>query len=276
MQPSVPPDLPDAPHTLASIAGAPTPGRPRSLWRSRDFVLLWSGQAVSTFGTSVSTLALPLLVLALTRSPTQAGLIAAARLLPYLLLSLPAGALVDRWNRKALMIRCDVVRWLALGSVPLTFAFGRLGLPQLYVVALVEGTANVFFSLAQISALPQVATVEQLPGAWALSESSDSAARLLGPSVAGFIISLGRTTVAGAAFAYLADSLSYLASVISLGFIRIPFQTERGVTSERRSLRAEMGDGLRFLWRQRRLRLLALLTMAVNFLQAPIILVVIV
>jgi predicted MFS family arabinose efflux permease len=64
--------------------------------------------------------------------------------------------------------------------------------------------------------------------------------------------------------------------VISLGFIRIPFQTARDVTSERRSLRAEMGDGLRFLWRQRRLRLLALLTMAVNFLQAPIILVVIV
>lgn len=91
----------------------------RSLWRNRDFLLLWNGQTISTLGTNVSTLALPLLVLALTHSPAQAGLLTALRLLPYLLFSLPAGALIDRWNRKTVMIYCDVFRWLALGSVPL-------------------------------------------------------------------------------------------------------------------------------------------------------------
>ncbi len=250
--------------------------KPRSLWRSGDFLLLWSGQTVSTFGTSVSTLALPLLALALTHSPAQAGLISAARLLPYLVLSLPAGALVDRWNRKSLMIRCDTLRWLALGSVPLAFALGRLSVAQLYVVAVVEGVANVFFSLAAVSALPQLVTAEQLPDAWALNETSDEAVHLFGPGLAGTIISLGRTTAAGAALAYLADSVSYLASVISLRFIRIPFQAERMPTAERRSLRTEMAEGLRFLWRQRRLRLLALLTTAVNFFQGPIMLAVIV
>src|SRR5262249_3214272 len=94
-----------------------TTGRPsRPLWRNRDFLLLWNGQTISTLGTNMSTLALPLLVLALTHSPAQAGLLTAMRLLPYLLFSLPAGALIDRWDRKAVMICCDLVRWFALGS----------------------------------------------------------------------------------------------------------------------------------------------------------------
>lgn len=80
--------------------------RSNVLWRNADFLLLWSGQAVSALGSSVSRLALPLLTLALTHSPAQAGFIAALQSLPYLLFSLPAGALIDRWDRKRVMIRC--------------------------------------------------------------------------------------------------------------------------------------------------------------------------
>jgi hypothetical protein len=76
--------------------------------------------------------------------------------------------------------------------------------------------------------------------------------------------------------AYLADSLSYLVSVISLRFIRVPFKAEREARTERRSLRADIAEGLIFLWRQRRLRILALLTVTVNFLQAPLTLAIIV
>ena len=71
----------------------------RPLWRNFDFLLLWSGQTISVLGTNISALALPLLVLALTHSPVQAGLLVAVRQLPYLLVSLPAGALIDRWER---------------------------------------------------------------------------------------------------------------------------------------------------------------------------------
>lgn len=208
-------------------------------------------------------------MLALTHSPALAGLVTAARLLPYLLLSLPAGVLVDRWNRKTVMIRCDVVRWLALGSVPLAFALGRLTLAQLFLVALVEGGAYVFFSLAQISSLPQVVAPAHLPRAYALSETADSLGTLAGPGLGGLIIGLARTVAAGAVLAYLADSLSYLVSVLSLRFIRAPFQVARA-PAERRSLRAEIAVGLRFLWAERRLRLMALLTMTVNFLFAPL------
>ena len=79
-----------------------------SLWRNRDFMLLWSGQVVSTIGSSASEVIYPLLILALTQSPAAAGFSAAIRFVPYLVFSLPAGALVDRWDRKRVMIACDI------------------------------------------------------------------------------------------------------------------------------------------------------------------------
>ncbi len=83
---------------------------PRSLWRNRDYMFLWSGQLVSTLGTGVSSIAFPLLALALTHSAAQAGLLGAFESLPYLIFSLPAGALVDRWDRKRVMVICDTGR----------------------------------------------------------------------------------------------------------------------------------------------------------------------
>jgi len=219
----------------------------RSLWRNRDFLLLWSGQAVSSLGDQVSGLALPLLVLALTGSSAQAGLVLAASLLPYLALSLPAGVLVDRWDRKRVMIRCDVARVVALGSVPLAYHIGRLTTAQLYAVALVEGAAAVFFSLAETAALPRVVSRARLTEAAALNATADGAATVVGPGLAGLIIGLARGTVAGAALAYLVDSLSFLVSAVSLGAIRVPFQKERASRTGR-SLRAELAEGLRYLW----------------------------
>src|SRR5438105_1203498 len=130
--------------------------RPASLWRNYDYLLLWSGQIISSIGTQVSDLAFPFLVLALTNSPAQAGFVGAAGMLPYLLFSLPAGALVDRWNRKRVMILCDSGRALSLGSIPLAFALGRLTLAQLYIVSLIEGTLFVFFNIAEVASLPRI------------------------------------------------------------------------------------------------------------------------
>jgi MFS family permease len=240
-----------------------------SFWRNRDFLLLWSGQVVSTLGSSVSGLALPLLVLALVHSPAQAGLVAAIQMIPYLLFSLPVGALIDRWNRKLVMIVCDLVRWLALGSVPLVFVLGHLTVAQLYLIAFIEGTARVLFELAQIASLPRVVPPTHVPRAYAMSAITEYLASLLGPNLGALIISLARTTVIGAILAYLVDSISYLVSVFSLTGIRTSFQTER-VSEQKRSLWKEMAEGLHFLWQQRLLRILALLTMSVNFFQAGI------
>lgn len=255
--------------------GASQSTRPGSLWRNRDFLLLWSGQTVSVLGTNISGLALPLLVLAVTHSPAQAGLIAAARQLPYLVFSLPAGALLDRWNRKATMIRSDLLRWIAMGSVPLAYVLGHLTLVQLYVVAFVEGTAYVFFSIAQIAALPQVVSKEHLPRAYAMDNTTEYVGQLVGPGLGGFIIGLAPVIAAGAVLAYLLDSISYLVSVITLRFVKVQFQVDRAVEG-RRALYREIAEGLRFLWQQPLLRIMAILTATGNFLLSGVTLAVIV
>ncbi len=91
----------------AELHEAPAISQPVPFWRNRDYLLLFGGQMVSNVGSEVSLLAFPLLVLFLTGSPAQAGIIGALRGLPYFVLGLPAGALVDRWDRKRVMILCD-------------------------------------------------------------------------------------------------------------------------------------------------------------------------
>src|SRR5215469_18593601 len=117
-----------------------------ALWQNRDYLLLWSGQTVSFVGTQVSGIAFPLLILAITGSPAQAGVASALRSLPYIVFSLPVGALIDRWDRKRVMIICDSGRAVALGSIAVVYAlFGTVPLFQLYLVALIEGSLFVFF-----------------------------------------------------------------------------------------------------------------------------------
>src|SRR6266540_6468540 len=124
-------------------------------------MLLLGGQVVSTVGTRVSAIAFPLLVLAQTRSPAKAGIVGFAQSLPYLLFFLPAGALVDRWNRKRIMLVADAGRAVALGSVAVVLAVGSLRFAQIVAVAFVEGGLFVFFSLAETAALPQIVPKDQ-------------------------------------------------------------------------------------------------------------------
>ncbi len=261
--------------TISHSTQPPSRKKPRSLWHNRDFMLLWSGQVISLFGTNISAVALPLLMLTLTHSPAQAGLLTAMRLLPHLLFNIPAGVLIDRWNRKKVMVCCDTVRWLALSTVPLAFVSGHLTILQLYLVAFIEGTGYVFFSLAQFASLPRVVHPDQLPRAASLSETGDYIAALLGPGSGTLIISLARTIVTGAILGYLADSLTYLISALTLYFMRVPFQTDR-LPVEKQALLKEIGAGWHFLWRQNRLRILLFVTMTINFLLGPISLVIIV
>ena len=222
------------------------------LWRNLIYMVVWSGQSVSSVGTRVSMLAFPLLILAITHSPAQAGLIAALRGLPYALFVLPAGALVDRWNRKLVMIFSDTGRALALGSIPVALLFGHLTIVQLYIVSLVEGTLFTFFNLAETACLPHVVAKEQLPGAVAQYMVIDSTSGLIGPSIGGALYSMGR------AIPFLTDAISYGISVLSLCFIKVKFQEERDRSPVR--LWADIKEGLSWLWHQPLIRFLAVLT----------------
>ncbi len=217
-------------------------GQPKSLWRNRDYLLLWSGQALSDIGGAVSELAFPLLVLAVTHSPAQAGFVAALRALPATLFSLLAGVLVDRWDRKRVMLVCDTGRALSLASIPVAYALGHLTIWQLYITAFLEGTLMIVFKLAKTAAIPQVVTRAQLTTAVAQEEFVEGTTALLGPSLSGVLYTLG------AMFPFLTDAISYLISIVTMVLIRTPFQRER--TSTHRNVWAEIAEGVLWVWHQ--------------------------
>src|SRR5260221_1883346 len=226
------------------------------LWRNRDFLLLVSGQAVSSTGSQISLVAFPLLMLALTNSPALAGLMTALRGLPIALLCLPVGALVDRWDRKRVMILSDAGRAIALGSIPVALALGHITYVQLALVSLIEGSLFVFFNLAESACIPHVVAKEQLTTATGQNEVLYSLSAMVGPALGPILYGLGT------AVPFLADAISYGVSMFSLYFIRTRFQEERDAAAS--NLWAEIGEGLTWLWHNQLIRFLAVLTLGLT------------
>ncbi|MQY36811.1 hypothetical protein SRB17_48130 [Streptomyces sp. RB17] len=195
-------DLPDVgPETAA-----------RNLWRQRDFLLLWSGQTVSETGSAVTQVALPLLaVVALKASTFQVGLLTAATTLAFAVIALPAGAMVDGAAKRSVMIVCDVLRLLVVGSVPVAAAFGVLTMAQLYVVAVVAGVCSVFFDVSYQSYVPSLIRADHLMSANGKLGTTQAFAQLGGPGLGGGLVGLF-----GAAGAMTADAVSYAISVLSI------------------------------------------------------------
>jgi len=219
-------------------------------------VLLWSSQAVSVLGTQVTQIAFPLLVLGLTGSAAAAGLVAAARTLPYLLLTLLAGALVDRWDRRATMVVCSAGSALTLASVAAAYAAGVLTIPQIVAVSLVEGSFAVVYGLAETAALRQVVPTAQLPTAVAQQQLQSSIGGIVGPPLGGVLYSVS------IALPFVVDAASSAAASASLAAVRTPLP---GAPAAARSVRAEVAEGVRWLWNHPLIRSMAFLTGMLNF-----------
>ena len=241
-----------------------------SVWRNRDFVLLWSGQTISTLGTAISSIVFPLLVLSLSGSPAAAGIAGAFAGLPYLLFSLPVGALIDRWDRKRVMILSDLGRALSLASIPIAYALGMLTVYQLYLNAFIEGTLYVFYSLAEAAALTRVVSKPQLPAAYAQNQVADTLAFLIGPTI-GTILYQTISKMAP----FIIDAISYLGSVVTLAFIRTPLQAERPEEPEQKQdLVREIREGIVWWWRRPLLRFMAFLNSGLNLATGVLVLIV--
>ncbi|HEV7657927.1 MAG TPA: MFS transporter [Mycobacteriales bacterium] len=219
------------------------------LWRNRDFTLLWSSQVVSTVGTRVTSVAYPLLVLLLTGSPALAGVVGFAQTLPFLLLYLPGGAWVDRWDRRRTMVGCELGRAVALGSVAVTAAVAgvhAVPVAQLAMVAFVEGCLFVLFDLAEGAALPRLVAPEQVPTAVAWNQARTQGADLVGQPAGGALFALAP------ALPFAVDAISYLVSGGAVAAIRTRLQGELTATPDR--LRTRVAEGVRFVARSAYLR----------------------
>lgn len=221
---------------------------------------------MSNLGSQASAVAYPLLVLALTGSPADAGLTGFVALLPQLLLQLPAGALVDRYHRKQVMIWADVLRAVALGSMVVALLAGRLYLPHILAVGFVEGSLAVCYRIAAAAAIPNVVHSSQLTAAMSRNEIRVRGSAMLGQPLGGFLFGLGR------AVPFLFDILTYLVSLVTLLFIRRDLQHDRGTGRGR----GGFAEGLVWLWRQPFLRATTLLIAGSNLLFGALYLVIIV
>ena len=213
------------------------------LLKHRDFRRLWAGETVSELGTQVSVLAVPLVaVRSLHASTFQVALLTATSTLGFLVAGLPTGAWADRIRRRRVMIAADLGRLLALGSVPIAYAFGVLGLLQLYLATLAAGLLTVFFDVAYQSYLPSLVGPDRVVEGNAKLGGSADVAQLAGPSLAGGLVQL-----IGGSYAIAVDAASFFFSAVYVKSIRkkeeVPPAHERGFAN----LGREIVEGLRFV-----------------------------
>ncbi|MEU7041051.1 MFS transporter [Streptomyces varsoviensis] len=231
--------------------------------RHRDFRHLLSGAAASQVGAQVTLVALPLVaVLELDAPAFQVALLTAAETAAFLLVGLPAGAWVDRMRKLPVLIRADVIRAVAMASIPFAAVAGFLTMAQLYAVALITGVATVFFDVSHQSYLPQLLPKEQLVAGNGALETVRSSAQVAGPGLGGGLVQL-----LGAHLAIVADAIGYAVSALFLLAIRHKEPAPRPEGTDT-SLRAEIGEGLGFVLRQPLLRVIVLTTGLGNFFSA--------
>ncbi len=203
------------------------------------FRWLWAGQTASVLGTAVSGLAIPTIaIVALGAAPFAVGVLSTVQFAAFPLLGLVAGVWIDRWSRRATMLAADVVRALALASIPIAAFAHVLGFAQLLAVAACVGVASVFFEVAYQSLVPSVVEPDRLERANARLEFTNSAAQIAGNGLAGALISL-----VGAPLAVVVDAASYVVSVLTLAAMRV-HETHRDARAARRPFLTELREGI--------------------------------
>jgi MFS family permease len=230
-----------------------------SPFRHRDFRLLLLGQATSQLGAQVSGVAIPLLaVLELQASPLQLGLVAASGTLAFALIGLPAGAWVDSWRRRPILIASDLTRTVLLATIPIAGVAGILTIAQLIVVSLLTGLARVFFDLAYQSYTPSVIGKDSLLAGNSAMETVRASGQVFGPGIGGWLVAL-----AGAANVVLIQAATFAVSAASLIAIRTPEPAAR-TQPDRPRLRAQIKEGLLLVARTPVLRATAITSAAGN------------
>jgi predicted MFS family arabinose efflux permease len=229
----------------------------------RDFWLYFSGQLVSQVGSSFTLFALPLLVFKLTHSATNLALTTAANFVPYLLFGLVLGALVDRVDRKRMMLLTDIGRGVVIAVLPILALTGTLRVADIYAVAFVQSTLGILFNCGEFAAIPSLVGRDDLVAANGRIMATNSAGQILGPILAGVLV-----TLMSAADLLFFDAASFAVSAASLAVIRRSFNaTDRPAAAGAgvRGLLSDVRDGLTYVWSNPVLRTISVMMALINF-----------
>ncbi|MFE7119095.1 MFS transporter, partial [Streptomyces sp. NPDC057654] len=233
-------------------------GRGGLLRRHRDFRLLWCGETAGKFGASVTTVTMPLIAVSVLHASTfDVGLLTAATWAPWLVIGLPVGVWVDRTRRRPIMLASAAVSLVLFAAVPVAAGAGLLSIGLLLAVALLTGTATVFFQTAYTAYLATLLEPADQPEGNAKLHGSASAAQIAGRGSGGLIAQF-----AGAVGGMYANAATFLVSLLCLAGIRHaephptrpprttgagPADAAAGTGRPRGALAGELAEGLRLV-----------------------------
>jgi MFS family permease len=227
-----------------------------ALSRNRNYRLLWTSQMLSEFGIHGSLIAFPLLVLAVTGSAAVSGLVMGTIATAQLLAGLPAGALVDRWSRKKVMLCCEAAEAVAAASLVGALWWGEATVGHIVAVAAVLGVSGALFEPAEDACLPNLVPAEQLSTAVALNSARSGLGQLSGTAAGGFFLALGR------AVPFAVELGTHALAFVGLAFVRVPPREQQPEPS--RHLGREIVAGVRWVWRVPEVRVTTLCATVLN------------
>lgn len=233
----------------------------------RDFWLYFAGQGVSQLGSSFTAFALPLLVFRLTESATNLAITMAANFVPYLLFGLVLGAVVDRVDRRRMMILVELARGGVIAVLPVLYLTGDLQVGHVYAVAFVQSTLGILFDAGEFAAIPNLVGTDDLVTANGRIMATNQAGQVLGPVLAGALVA-----VMAPADLLLIDAATFGLSAATLVAVRTRFDAAEAVEEREGGavarLVADVREGLAFVWGHPVLRSISLMMALINFVAA--------
>ncbi len=255
---------------MSSVAEAQVQ-KPVSPLSNRNFRLLWIGEGISLLGDQFYLVALPWLVLQLTGSALALGTVLALAAIPRAVFMLVGGAFVDRYSPRSVMFASNLARLVLVAVLSALVLTNRVTIEMLYIFALAFGLADAFYFPAQTAIVPQLLPAEQLQAGNTFIQGTAQLSILLGPALAGGLIAvLGHGAsesapgIQGIGIAFGIDTLSFVASLVSLVMMRVPGIARKA--AEQQNVIASIKEGFAYVWSRPVLRVLFMLIVATNFL----------
>lgn len=232
---------------------------------NKNFTFYLIGIAFSNIGSAFTTFVFPLMILKFTGSAFQVGIVSALSFIPYAILGLPAGALIDRLNKKTIMKCADIIRLISYLSIPVLSFYNMLSIFQIYVVAIISGIGLVFHSISEVSIIPSIVKEEDLASANSYIYATQNVSEFLGPIIGGLLY-----TYMGYSILIFIDSMTFLLSFFSLILIKI--ETKSIFNQEKLSGKNFLSDvkvGFDYLLSNSTIRVMAVVVSLSNLIISP-------
>jgi len=232
---------------------------------SRDYAIFWVGQFLSVIGTWMQNTTLPYVAYQITGSSLDLGLIGFATTLPMLFITLPAGVIVERLDkRKTVIVMQSVMMVQAFILAALTIS-RQLQIWHIIILAFILGTASAIEITARQAMLIELAGRDALPNAIAVQTTAFNLGRVIGPTLAAALLTINN----GAGLVFLSNGISYLFVIGGLIFVRTKCQVQKGATGNR-SLSAEFGEGQRYIRQNPLVSQIIIMMAVVGFFGFPV------